>query len=449
MAAALALALAPTAALSAQAPAAGGPMRAFLEVDGLPARAWVGQVCEVVVRVGLDAAWFADSAVPLSAQALDQPVHVQAPWLGNGDEARAVVVAPAAGAPTQRLAVGDRAESFTLVAPRTVDGRQFPVLELRVRWQPRRQGVHELPPVRLRYAYATQFVDDFLRGRQPRDRQEAALAAASATVAVAALPADAPAAFTGAVGRFSLTATPVAARAEVGRPLAVTATLAGDGNFGDFAFMPAAPLPGLHVDGVVAVPDSGGRSFRLDVLPVQAGLAELPSVSFCAFDPVAGAYVTVAAPAAPLAVDPASARLSPRVQRLVDAAAALAAADAPSPSRWLPPLAALLAALMGSALGRRWRRHARMAALLAARGEFLGTPEGDSQLRLHRFRRVLAAAIAAPQWRDDGFEALGRRLPADVVAALRAHLQALEAACYGGPPPPHAAVAATLGQLTA
>ena len=77
-------------AVAQAAPAADAPVRAFVEVDGVPARAWVGQVCELTVRVGVDAAWFAAHAVPLTAQALDQPFHVQIPWLASTDDARAM-----------------------------------------------------------------------------------------------------------------------------------------------------------------------------------------------------------------------------------------------------------------------------------------------------------------------------------------------------------------------
>ena len=317
----------------AQAPP---PPRAFVEVDGVPTEAWVGQACELVVRVGVDTAWFAAQSVPLSAQALDQPFHLTAPWLQSSDDAGVAIVPPPAGVPQQRVAVGDRAEALAVATPRTLDGRAFTVLELRARWQPRRAADFELAPVRLRYAFATAFVEDFLRGRQPRDRQEASVASSSARVRVAPLPQPAPSGFTGAIGSFSLAAQPATTNCAVGDALAVTVTVAGDGNFGAFGFALAQPAPGVHVDGIVAVPGSDGRAFRLDVLPLRAGARELPPLAFVVFDPRVGAYATLASPPAPLAVAPARAPLPPRVQQLVDADAAAVAAAQPRRAWPLP-----------------------------------------------------------------------------------------------------------------
>jgi len=424
-------------AQSAPAPAA-APVRAFVEVDGVPARAWVGQVCELTVRVGVDAAWFAAQAVPLTAQALDQPFHVQIPWLVSTDDARATVVPPPAAAAIQRVAVGDRAEAFAVAVPRTIEGRAFMTLALRVRWQPRRDGALPLAPVRLRYAFATAFVDDFLRGRQPRDRQEASVVGASAVVPVSPLPQPAPAGFAGAVGRFTLAVAPASAQAIVGQPVAVAATLAGDGNFGDFAFALAQPLPGCHVDGIVAVPGSEGRAFRLEVLPLRVGLRELPPLAFVVFDPVVGAYATVAAPSAAFAVSAARADLPPRVRQLVDADAAAVAAASPPP-RWPVAVGAALALLLASA-ARAYRRRIHVRARVAAIDAFASAPSADPTARLAAYEAALARIAGLSSWRPDGFAALAARAPADLVAALRAHHGGLDAARFGGVAPTTAAV---------
>jgi hypothetical protein len=425
-------------AVAQAAPAADAPVRAFVEVDGVPARAWVGQVCELTVRVGVDAAWFAAHAVPLTAQALDQPFHVQIPWLASTDDARTTVVPPPAAAPTQRVAVGDRAEAFAVAAPRTIEGRAFTTLALRVRWQPRRDGALPLAAVRLRYAFATAFVDDFLRGRQPRDRQETTVAGASAVVPVAPLPQPAPAGFTGAVGRFTLAVAPASARAEVGQPVAVAATLAGDGNFGDFAFALAQPLPGCHVDGIVAVPGSEGRAFRLDVLPLRSGLRELLPLAFVAFDPAVGGYATIAAPVAALDVAAARADLPPRVRQLVDADAA-----AMPSSRWPAVVGAALALLLAGAMRAHRRRIARRARL-AAIDAFASAPSADPAARLAAYEAALARIAGLPTWRPDGFTVLAARAPADAVAALRAHHGGLDAARFGGVSVPTDAVVVAL-----
>jgi len=440
------LALVATAAwgagLTAQAPA---PVRAFLELDGAPTQAWVGQSCEFVVRVATDAAWFAAQSVPLSAQALDQPFHLSAPWLQSNADAVVAIVPPPAGTPAQRVAVGDRAEALAVAAPRTIDGHAFAVLELRVRWQPRRADDFELAPARLRYAFATAFVEDFLRGRQPRDRQELSVASSAARVRVTPLPQPAPAGFTGAIGALTLAATPAAASATVGKPLAVTVTLAGDGNFGAFGFALAQPMPGFHVDGVVAVQGSDGRAFRLDVLPLRAGARELPPVGLATFDPRVGAYAMIASPGAPLAVAPAPAPLPPRVQQLV-AADAAAVAQAQPVGAWPAAVATALALLVAGLLRARRRRAARAAAD-AAVAAFAAVPGADPIARLAAFEAALAHLAGLPAWRNDGFAALATRWPAEAVAALRAHHGGLDAARFGGAAPATAAVAASLRAL--
>lgn len=428
----------PRAQNPAPSAAASAPVRAFVEVEGLPAQAWVGQVCDVTVRVGVDAPWFAAQAVPLTAQALDQPFHVQIPWLRAGDDTRAVVVPPADGVAVQRVAVGDRAEAFAVGPVRTVDGRAFATLQLRARWRASREGTFDVPAVRLRYAFATEFVEDFLRGRQPRDRQETAVVGEAMRVRVSALPQPAPAGYTGAVGAFTLAVAPAAAAAEVGRALAVAATLTGDGNFGDFAFALAQPVPGFHVDGVVAVPGSDGRAFRLDVLPLRAAARELPPLSFVAFNPRTGGYVRVASPAVPLAVAAATASLPPRVQQLVDADAAAGPAR-----RWPLPVGAALALLVAGLVRGRGRRRAR-AAVAAAIDAFASAPVDAAAPRLAAFEAALARIADLPAWRADGFEALAKRLPAELVAALRVHHGSLDAARFGGSVPPTASLLADL-----
>lgn len=450
LAAALVAAGAPARAQSPSPPppsvrAASAPARAFVEIVDAPTQAWVGQACEFVVRVGVDAAWFAAQAVPLSAQALDQPFHLTAPWLQSSDDAAVAIVPPTAGAPAQRVAVGDRAEALAVAAPRTVDGRSFTVLELRVRWQPRRAADFELAPARVRFAFATAFVEDFLRGRQPRDRQEASVASATARVRVAPLPNPAPPAFTGAIGDFAMTAQPATANAVVGEALAVTVTLTGEGNCGAFGFALARPTPGFHVDGVVAVAGSAGRAFRLDVLPLRAGARELPTLAFAAFDPRAGAYVTVVSPPAPLAVAPPRAPLPPRVQNLVDADAAAVAAAQPAPA-WPAAIAVALALLLAGLLRRRRRRAAR-AAIDAAIATFAAVPATDPVARLGAYEAALARLAGLPAWRADGFAALAARAPAEVVAALRAHHGGLDAARFGGEAPATAAVVAAMRPL--
>ncbi len=115
---------------------------------------------------------------------------------------------------------------------------------------------------------------------------------------IRALPAGAPADFSGLVGEFSVDVQASARRAAVGDTVTLDVTVAGTGPLG------GVKLPALSVDGlrvyddtpVVSAALSEGRlkataQFKRAVVPEQPGVIELPPLNLSWFDPSKGEYV--------------------------------------------------------------------------------------------------------------------------------------------------------------
>lgn len=426
------LAAAAMAPLLAQTPAP--PVQ--VTVEGVPSTVWVQQPFEVVVRIAYDAAWFASSSVPLFQQAVDLPCHVVVPWLQAAEDRAVELVPPPVGGATVRVAVGDRIEALPRGTPQERDGRRYDELLLRCRWLPLARGALAVAPVQVRYAFATRFEEDFLRGRQPVDRQETVAQSAPQQFEVRNLPDGAPTAFTGAVGEFALAATLGGASVRVGEDFEVVLEVTGQGNLERFAAPRSFALEGFHVQGLVERRTPGRRRFALDVVALRPGPTAVPPLSFAAFSPAAAKYVTLTTAPLPLRVEPAVGELSPRLQEL-------AAADARALARrnawpaWVWAVIAL--ALLGGGLTlQRWRqRRRRWAGALALRAR-LARGDLDAAAALQVFDAVLAFVVGGAEAgvADAGSQLAKSRLAPGVIARVRSVRAELDAARFGGAPPP-------------
>jgi len=432
------------AAALAQQPADRAPL--FVEVDGLPAEVFVQQSFALVVRIGVDSAWLQQHAVPMFQQKLDQPFHVVVPWLQAAEDRAVELLPPPAGTSTQRLAFGDRAVPFVVAGAREVDGRRFDLLTATLRWTALAPGRSLVAPVEVRYAFAERFVEDFLRGREPVDRQEATIASPAASLTVVPLPPLPPAGFCGAVGEFTLQASTTASAATVGSSVPLRLEVRGAGNLERMAPLPPPPLPGFHVQGVTSAMVAGARVFTLDLLPLRAGTTEVPPVPFVAFSPRERRYVKLTSAAVPLAVapTPAGVELPPRVRERIDLdRLELAAANA-WPAWVYGALASV--ALLGAFVVRALRRRAQV-----------------DRVALERYERLVAALAVGPAEALVAFDACVLHAAGDVttvdavwgalaqhgvaavaVARLQAARQSLDAARFGGPSPAAAEVLAAV-----
>ncbi|WP_164157943.1 BatD family protein [Sandarakinorhabdus rubra] len=145
---------------------------------------------------------------------------------------------------------------------------------------------------------------------------------AGARLAVRALP-PAPAGFGGAVGDFTLKSALDVQGGEVGKPIVWTVTLSGTGNWMGFDGIPSRPLP--RAFDLLGAPKRGNGAAdslfertmteAITIVPRTPGRFSLGPVDLVVFDPRAGAYRTVVAPAVEISIAPAARRSSPRKSR--------------------------------------------------------------------------------------------------------------------------------------
>jgi len=279
--------------------------RCFVTVDG-PARAVVQQPALFSVTVGWDLEWFAAHRVALVRQPTDAPMHLQIPWLRDGDDREVAVVSAPGGALTASIAVGDRVVEALPLDDEARDGRTFRRVRLTVRLLPLRAGAIELEPVRARYAYATEFRDHLLRGREPVDRQEAGVVSAGRQLDVQPVEGDAPADYGGAVGDFEVELFSGGDEVAVGQPFEVVLTIYGgvDTNLEQVRAPAPSGLDGFHVQGVIEAEVEQGRRFLIQLVPLRAGMAAVEGLTFVTYSPERAAFVRLGGEPVPVRVVP-------------------------------------------------------------------------------------------------------------------------------------------------
>jgi hypothetical protein len=114
--------------------------------------------------------------------------------------------------------------------------------------------------------------------------------------------------FTGAIGNFTLNIFASPLKVEVGDPITLNMTIAGEGNFNrvEAPVFPENQLWKTYTPTSDYSEDtsklSGSKSFEQAVVVKQPGVTEIPSLSFSYFDPIAQKYVTIDSEPIPLQV---------------------------------------------------------------------------------------------------------------------------------------------------
>ena len=131
---------------------------------------------------------------------------------------------------------------------------------------------------------------------------------------------NAPPAFNGAVGNYSLSVTASPTNVAVGDPITVTIQIAGRGaldsitlpaqtNWQQFKLYP--PTSDLQPMDNDPLGITGAKIFKLTAVPMSMDVRELPPFTFSFFDPSQKSYQTLVQPATPLIVRPSAASLPP------------------------------------------------------------------------------------------------------------------------------------------
>ena len=171
----------------------------------------------------------------------------------------------------------------------TIGSHEYRIVELRVRLFPSVVGTVVIDPAALSVSAGTTGVQSVLEGP-------------SVAVEVLPLLEGAPSGFTGAVGRFRISAEVDATTGEANEPLSLAVAVSGEGNI-EALPDPAWPeFDGFRVIQSPADPDSdvvagqitGIRTYELVLVPEEAGELTIPPIGYTHFDPELGEYVEVA-----------------------------------------------------------------------------------------------------------------------------------------------------------
>ena len=281
-----------------------------------------------------------------------------------------------------------------------------------------------------------------------------------ATLAVRPLPEDGvPAAFRGAVGRFTIRAEAAPREITPGETLRLTLILEGEGNLEHFEAPDLHDLRGFHVYGLIEDRTPSRRTLHYDVAPLNVSVKEIPSIPFAFFDTrPPGRYRTVRTDTLPLTVRPASNAGDPTADPGAEGGRWIPGRNdihgiktdvegsAPDPTLVLSPL------VLAAGLAAPWLLALALYRLLRVRERNRADPEGlrarkaAARFRARIARRdtepdlVLAEYLAARLRRPDAAVItpdLAARLTAagvdeDLARETAEWMTALTAARYGG-----------------
>jgi len=190
---------------------------------------------------------------------------------------------------------GDEHEAL-VTGERERGGRMFTLIEIRRTVLATAPGDLEATAPTARFACATKFREDFVRGRVPLDRREVVTKGSPRAISIHALPEDGkPNAFGGAVGDFTIRAE-LAERRQDSSPFRLSLIIQGKGNFERFEAPRLDHLTGVHVYGVLDNKEQAARVHTRAItydLAVADGATEIPAIPFTFFQPEELEYKTI------------------------------------------------------------------------------------------------------------------------------------------------------------
>ncbi|WP_145063237.1 BatD family protein [Engelhardtia mirabilis] len=295
-----ALCFAPVAPIAAAQIDAADAASVTLSVPSRPL--WVGELVELNVVLDLDVAFFETWSVPLVQRELDLQVLLGAPWF-EGIEGLLVPLDGELGGSGPSLALGGSVVRADRSQDREVDGRLRRSVTVARHFRAEGAGAVDLTGPILRFAYATEFGESFLGGRQPLDHFEAFAQAQAATLAVRDLPEQGrPPSFIGVLGDLTVQAGASPRDLTLGEKLELRLTLGG-ADLGGFTSPPHLPSSaGLRASDGTLTRGATQVEVVYTIEPLREGALDLAVPQVSSFDPVAGVYRTVALDPIPIVV---------------------------------------------------------------------------------------------------------------------------------------------------
>ena len=247
-----------------------------------PAEAYVHQPVRVTLRIEYDEKFFRESGVQMFSRELDLPIKIEASWLEGGSGSVSLAL-------NDDVAFATRAGDGVVVIERVV--------------VPDEAGAWELAAPVVRFAFASEFREDFIHGRLPVDRKDVRIEGEPVTIPVLALPAAGrPPSFFGAVGRFDVHAATSTGEVDAGAIFQLIVRIEGEGNLAGFDPPRLTGLTGFHVYGALDDYVDGTRTITYDVAALDPSVGQVPPIPFWYFDPDRRAYRVAESAAIPLRV---------------------------------------------------------------------------------------------------------------------------------------------------
>ena len=179
----------------------------------------------------------------------------------------------------------------------TIDSEEYSVLELRTALFPTVVGTVVIDPAALTVSTGTA-------------GSRRLLESPPVPVEVRPLPVGAPSGFTGAVGRFNITAEVDSDTGQVNEPVQLTVTVSGEGNiealpdpaWPEFTGWRVIESPADTASQLIAGQVAGSRTYEIVLVPERAGELTIPGIGYTHFDPGQEKYVEAATAAIVISV---------------------------------------------------------------------------------------------------------------------------------------------------
>lgn len=267
------------------------------------AELYAGQTFELTLEVTTGGSEEESGLLQLFPQTLDLPVQIEA----FGGLERLTLAPPTAGRGPTAVVDGSMIAGTGPYVDPADPARQLYRLTRRLRAV--RAGRIELPAPIARYATATEFREDFVRGRIPVDRIERSARGEALVLEILPLPeSDRPFSFDGAIGGYALEQAVDPNAVRVGESMVLHVLVRGATPFDDVPAPRVESMDGLDVLGVKRASVEDGTSFTFELVARSMDATLTPQVTFTSFDPLAAspAYVTLSPGRLPVSIRPAA-----------------------------------------------------------------------------------------------------------------------------------------------